>query len=52
MSHAFKHHPVSGLWPEEVCVDVVRLYEFDQNGRLILAPIHEPTYRLTWERIQ
>jgi hypothetical protein len=51
-AHTVTHHRDGTLTPGMVGVDLVRSYEFDSNGRLILTPVEAPTRHLTWERMK
>jgi len=46
------HHRKGCVNPGLVGVDAVRRYEFAAGDRLILAPVENPSSRLTWERIK
>jgi len=46
------HHREGSLTPGMVGVDLVRRYEFDSDGRLILTPVEAPAGHLRWERIR
>jgi hypothetical protein len=43
------HHREGALNPNTV--DLVRKYEFTEDGRLVLIPVDNPALKLTWERI-